>query len=66
MITNFKTLSEALDKAAPNQAESVREVVSKIRDQKARIDKDIQRSGEAFVTVDGRKFKVVRPSSSAK
>jgi hypothetical protein len=66
MITNFKTLSEALDNAAPNQAESVREVVSAIRNQKARIDTDIQRSGEAFVTVDGCKFKVVRPSSSAR
>jgi hypothetical protein len=66
MITNCKTLSEALDKAAPNQAESVREVVSAIRDQKARIDMEIQRSGESFVTVDGRKFKVVRPSHSAR
>jgi len=60
MITNFKKLSETLDKAAPVASSPAGELVAAIRAQKERINKDIQETGTSFVTIDGRKFKVVR------
>jgi hypothetical protein len=65
MITNLKKLSAALDRvaAAQGQIPPAADVVAKIRDEKTRIESDIQHNGIAYVTVDGRRFRV-RSSNS--
>jgi hypothetical protein len=55
MITNFKKLSETLDKAAPRVGAGL---VAAIRAQKPRICRDIARTGAAYVEVGGQTFKV--------
>jgi len=55
MITNFRRLSEALDKAAPAAGAGL---VAAIRAQKERISVDIAQTGVAYVEVEGQTFKV--------
>jgi hypothetical protein len=64
MITNFKKLSETLDRAASAPSSAPGELVAAIRADKERINREIQESGTSFVTIDGHKFKVVRPPQS--
>jgi hypothetical protein len=61
MITNFKRLSETLDKAAPRVGKGL---VAAIRAQKDRICSDINRTGAAYVEVDGQTFKVLSASGN--
>lgn len=56
MITNFRRLSEALDKAAPAAGAGL---IAAIRARKEQISNDIYRSGAAYVEVDGQTFKVL-------
>jgi hypothetical protein len=60
VITNFKKLSDALDRtaAASGSTPPASDIVAKIRDEQKRIKSDIQQKGIAYVTVDGRKFLV--------
>ena len=55
MITNFRRLSEALDKAAPTAGAVL---VAAIRADKERICNDIAQKGAAYVEVNGQTFKV--------
>lgn len=57
MITNLKRLSDALDKAAPAPGKSV---VAEIRSDMERINREVAEMGVSYVTVHGRRFKVVR------
>ena len=63
VITNFKKLADALDKAAQTPPTApAEELVAAIRADKERIERDIRQKGSSLVTIDGRTFKVVRPS----
>jgi hypothetical protein len=55
MITNFRRLSEALDKAAPAPGAGL---VAAIRADNTRIRNEIAQKGAAYVEVNGQKFKV--------
>ena len=55
MITNFKRLSEALDKAAPIAGAGL---VAAIRADRERICTEIAHNGAAYVEVNGQTFKV--------
>ncbi len=56
MITNFKQLSEALDTAAPAPGAGL---VAAIRADEDRINREIKQTGVSYVTIDGRKFKLL-------
>jgi len=60
MITSLKRLSETLRKAA---SPSASELVSAIRIDRARIEKEISQSGASSVTVDGQRFKIVQATN---
>jgi hypothetical protein len=55
MITNFRRLSEALDKAAPPPGTGL---VAAIRADNERIRNEIAQKGAAYVEVNGQKFKI--------
>jgi hypothetical protein len=55
MITNFKRLSEALDKAAPAPGAGL---VAAIRADNERIRSEIAQKGAAYVEVNGQTFKI--------
>jgi hypothetical protein len=57
MVTNLKSLSDALDKAAPVPGEAV---VAEIRSDMARINREVEQKGVSYVTVGGQRFKVLR------
>jgi hypothetical protein len=57
VVTNLKRLSDALDKAAPPAGEAV---VAEIRSDMERINREVAQKGVSYITVDGRRFKVLR------
>ena len=65
MITDFKKLSDALDRVAPapSAMPAVENVLAAIRDNRVSIESEIKETGLAHVTVDGRTI-VVRRSDS--
>ena len=56
MVTSLKRLSETIRKAAPAPGS---ELVSAIKADRERIEREIKSTGTSYVTVDGQKFKVV-------
>jgi hypothetical protein len=59
VVTNLKRLSEALDKAALTSQSTAEGIVAQIRADRKRIAEDIERTGAAYVVIDGRRFKVL-------
>jgi hypothetical protein len=54
MVANLQKLSRVLEDVTPD-----RRLATTVRLDLPRIERDIAEKGESFVTVDGRKYKVV-------